>query len=585
MTTSSMYARSMRRQYRKVRNAYPLSQFTGWNDDSNQTAILDTDLRIAKNIIPYRADLIGGRFGSHRDPYSAALNSGGPITGIFDFKSDKDGTQRPIIIAGDKIYAEDATADPSVGTDITDVCAVVSAANALFSGVVFKDTLIITQRGGTAVTHVPIAVPNSGDAAPLAGWFSNNRTAEYVHAQFNYLFFAGFNRSGSPTTSQNSMNVAYSELNDHTAGWSDTRFVEKIGGLSAYGDEYVTGLFRHRDFLMVGTNKRIYPVSYTGETYGLFAIQRPLDVGLASQHSVVSINGEFTFFMDPQGNIHAIHELAQRFGAVGVQTVSRKIKNHISNFSRSMLKYVTSAYLSERGWCVWSVPYGVGATSKNELLVLDVNDFPLNEPDHRKARWHRWTGISANVLAVMTRDSSSVANATEPSATGEQFLYFGTTTGWSKRFTDTISYDETDAGVQTTIHTELATKYFDFAQPDDQKSIVEVRWNMEPAQLSGGPTARIEYDFGARLSPSRQIDMDSNLAGGDLLGSTFILGTSKLSSQNSITTSKDYFKGGGAVASVKLEASLSGTTRWKLQQMVLLVEQRGEGVESAGANT
>ena len=585
MPAGSTYARSSKRQYRKVRNAYPLSQFTGWNDDSNHTAILDTDLRVAKNIIPYRSNLIGGRFGYHRDPFAAALNGGTPITGIFDFKSNKDGTHRPIFIAGGKIYAEDASADPSTGSDITGACAVVNSANALFTGTTFRDQLIVTQRGGTAATHVPIAIPNTGNAAPLAGWFANNRTCEYVHAQFNYLFFGGFNRSGVPTNPQNPMNVAYSELNDETAGWSDTRFVEKIGGLSSYGDEYVTGLFRHRDFLMIGTNRRIYPIVYTGEVYGLFAVQRPLDVGLASQHSVVSINGEYTFFMDPTGNIHAIHEVARGFGAVGVQAVSRKIKNHVASFSRSMIKYVTSAYMSERGWCVWSVPYGVGATSKNELLVLDVNDFPLDEPDHRVARWHRWTNVAANALAVMTRDTSSVANSTEPAAAGEQFLYFGTTTGWAKRFTDSISYDETDAGVQDNIQTELATKYFDFAQPDDQKSIVEVRWNMEPAQAIVGPTARIEYDFGSRRSNTRNIDMDSNLANNDLLGSTFILGSSKLASASGVTSSKDYFKGAGSVASVQISKALSGTEQWKMQQMVMLVEQRGEGVESVGVGT
>ena len=584
MPAGSTYARAQKRQYRKVRNAYPLSQFTGWNDDSNQTAILDTDLRIAQNIIPYRADLIGGRFGFHRDPFGAALNSGAAITGIFDFKSNKDASHRPIFISGAKIFAENAAADPSTATDITDVCAVVNSANALFSGVVFRDQLIVTQRGGTAATHVPIAIPATGNAAPLAGWFTNNRTCEYVHSQFNYLFFAGFNRSGTPTSAQNPMNVAYSELNDETGGWADSRFVEKIGGLSSYGDEYVTGLFRHRDFLMVGTNKRIYPVTYTGEVYGLFAIQRPLDVGLASQHSVISINGEYTFFMDPTGNVHAIHDVARGFGSIGIQSVSRKIKNHVSSFSRSMLKYVTSAYMSERGWCVWSVPYGVGATSKNELLVLDVNNFPLDEPDHRIARWHRWTGVAANVLATMTRDSNSVAAASEPSATGEQFLYFGTTTGWAKRFTDSISYDETDAGVQTDIQTTIATKYFDFAQPDDQKSIVEVRWNMEPAQAIIGPSARVDYDFGARNSNTRNIDMDSNLASGDVLDSTFILDSSRLGSEASITTSKDYFKSAGAVASVRIDKALSGTQKWKLQQMVMLVEQRGEGVESIGAS-
>ena len=578
----TMLGASDRRRLRKVRKPYKLSAFTGWNDENNHAAMLDTDLRIAKNVCLYRADLIGGRFGSHRDPFAAALNSGVPVTGMFDFKSAKDTVQRPIFIAGNKIYAESSGADPSTATDVTGTAVTIGSQNALTSGVVFNDTLIMTQRGGTGGTHVPFSIAGTGNAAPLSGWFTNNRTCEYVHAQFNYLFFAGFNREGSPTTPQNSMNVAYSELNVATAGWDDTRFVEKIGGLSAYGDEYVTGMFRHRDFLMVGTNKRIYPVTYTGNTLGLFAIQRPLDVGLASQHSVVSINGEFTFFMDPYGNIHAIHELTQRFGAVGVQSVSRKIKNYISGLSRSMIKYVTATFDQNRGWAIWSVPNGAGATAKNELLVLDVNDFPLDEPDHRIAKFHRWTGISANSMAMMTRDSGAVASSSEPSATGEPYIYFGTQTGWVKRFTDTISYDESDAGAQTVIESEIATKYFDFASPDEQKSVVEVRWNMEPASSDAGPTAAIEYDFGARRSNSRVINMDSNLSGNDLLDSTFILDTSRLGSEESVTTSKDYFKGAGTHASVRLNKALAGTQKWKLQQFAMLVEQRGETTESAG---
>jgi len=579
---STRQPRQVARRFSKIRVPYSLNTFTGWNDENNHQSMLDTDLRIAKNVCLYRADLIGGRFGSHRDPFAAALNSGAPVTGVFDFKSAKDTVHRPIFVAGNKIYEEVSGADPSTANDVVGTAVVINAQNALITGAVFNDTLVMTQSGGTAGTHVPFTIAGTGNAAPLAGWFANNRTCEFVHAQFNYLFFGGFNRDGAPTSVQNSMNVAYSDLNISTSGWNDTRFVEKIGGLSAYGDEYVTGMFRHRDFLMIGTNKRIYPVIYTGNTAGLFAIQRPLDVGLASQHSVVSINGEFTFFMDPFGNIHAIHELANRFGAVGIQFMSRKIKNYTSNFAKGMLKYVTATYDTGRGWAIWSVPYGVGATVKNELLVLDVNDFPLDAPDHRIAKFHRWTGISANSLAMMARDTGSVANSSEPSAPGERFIYFGTQTGWIKRFTETISYDESDAGVQTGIESEIATKYFDFASPDEQKSVVEVRWNMEPAQLATGPTAVVEYDFGARRSNSRVIDMDSNLAAGDLLDTTFILDSSRLASEEAITTSKDYFKSAGVHASLRINKSLSGTQTWKMQQATLMVEQRGDATESAG---
>lgn len=573
-----------RRGQRKVRNSYPLSVFTGLNDDSNNTALLDSDLGIASNIMLYRADLIGARFGSHRDPYAAALNSGGPITGLFDYRATKNTIQRPIVIAGSKIYEEDSSADPSTATDITNAMAIVATANALWSSAVFKDTLILTQRGGTAGTHVPIKIGPTGNAAVLSGWYANGRTAEFVHAQFGHIFFAGFNRSGSPTVPQNSMNVAYSELQDAEQGWNDTGFVERIGGLSAYGDEYVTGMFRHRDFLMIGTNKRIYPVSYTGNSLALFAIQRPLDVGLASQHAVCSINGEFTFFMDPQGNIHAVHELAQRFGAVGVQSVSRKIRNYVSGFSKSMIQYVVGKYWPQRGWCVWSVPVGAGATAKNELLVLDVNDFPLDQPDHRVATFFRWPGIAANVLEIMERSTESVENASEPAAHGVESLYFGTTTGWSKRFSEEISYDENDAGTAVPIVSELATKYFDFAQPDTQKSIVEIQWHMEPAQKIAGPEAYIDYDFGAYRTRSAVIDMNSNLASADLLGSSFVLGVSRMGSAARVTTSKDFFRGAGQNARVHMRRSMNDDDQWKMQQAVLLVEQRGEVPETSGTS-
>ena len=68
-------------QRRIVRVPYSLNNFGGLNDDSNNAALDDRDLRISKNMMFYRERLIGGRFGYIKDPFSTVLNSGAAMTG------------------------------------------------------------------------------------------------------------------------------------------------------------------------------------------------------------------------------------------------------------------------------------------------------------------------------------------------------------------------------------------------------------------------------------------------------------------------------------------------------------------------
>lgn len=571
-----------RRSRRRVqRESFVLSEWLGLNDDMNHAALDNRDLRRATNVMLFRARELGGRFGYHRDPFNAALNSGASVNGIFDFTSESDSVHRPIFVSGNAVLEEDASGDPSTASAVAGGTAPANTdQNAVWTNAFFNDALYIAEIG-----NVPLKIPNSGNKSDLSGWYSDNRKPRYVHEQFGFLFFAGY-ETNSPTNTLNPMTVNYGEL-EQDDQWRETNIVQRVGGLASYGNEYVTGMFRHRDFVMIGTNRRIYPVSYNpqfGVAFDPWQVQRPLNVGLAHQRTVVSINGEFTLFMDPMGHIHAIREVARGFGDIGVSNaLSAKVRNYVSNLNTSRIRWTDSAYLSERGLACWLVSQGVNQGSHNELLVLDLNDFPLDDPDPRAAKWFRWTNVIANTITTMRRDSASTANTSEPDADGPEFLVFGTNTGWIKRFTEETSEDEDDSGTGDPITTEAFTKFYDFEEPANQKSIVECLWELDPASNDSGPDVQINYDYGMRRSNIETLDMSDAWSEGDLLGSTFILGQSKLGEGTGTTRTRTKFSDAGTLASVEMTKRLSGTQKWRLQRATLVAEIRGVSPERLSA--
>ncbi len=573
------------------RRPFLLSDFGGLNDDTNNAALDNRDLRVAKNVMFYRERLLGGRFGYVRDPFTSALNAADPtpaVTGIIDWQPDRDAAPRCIFIAGgDGTSARPAiNEDDGDGTpvDRTGTATVTAGNNNVFTFGVVKGSLY----GTNGVDH-PFELTDTGGAADMPGWFSNGRVAKYFHAQFNYLFAAGFtgtgDTGGGEGASQHPMGVQHDQLADPST-WLEGAVVDAIGAFGTFGDEYVTGMFRHRDFMMLGTNRRIYPVLYTGDFFGRFAVQRPLEVGLAHQRAVASINGEFTFFMDPRGEIHTIREVVRGFGDVGVsRSLTGKIRNYISNLNSNRIQFTHATFLEDRGWIVFAVSQGVNQSIHNELLVLDINQFQLDDPDPRQTRWLQWTNIPANSMAVLLRDRESSAQSA-PQANGIQNLVFGTTTGWAKRFVPDestlagiVSFDEADDGTQDVIETEVATKYFDFGAPLSEKAVVEATFDVEPSSDIQGPTVTIEYDYGVSQSRPRNIDMAGNVGAGVPLGS-FVLGTSRLASSQQVTRNRIAFVGAGTNASLRIQKDLSGTEQWKIQAATLLVEQRGETPET-----
>jgi len=559
---------------RSSRVPFVLSNFGGLNDDNNNAALEDRDLRIARNVMFYRERLMGGRFGYYRDPFAAILNSvdPGPVTGIIEWQPTRDSAPRPIWIAGGDTGAgtpvneDDGDGTP---TDRSSAVVVSEGANNVFTFGVLNGNLYAANgvdlpwelQSDNTLTQ---AIPN---------WYSGGdvRTPRYLHAQFGYLFAAGY--IDAQTATRNEMTVNHSELQDANT-WLIGNVVDKIGGFGSFGDEYVTGLFRHRDLMMIGTNKRIYPVTYTGDIHGRFAIQRPLEVGLAHQRAVVSINGEFTFFMDPQGEIHSIREVAGTFGDVGLtRAISSKIGNYVSNLNKSRIQFSHGVFFEDRGWCVWAVSQGVNQGSHNELIVLDINQFPLDQPDPRAARWLQFTNVDANAMAVLTRTNDTAVQTT-PAANGSKRLYFGTESGWGKSFTEQVSYDESDSGTKAVIDTEIATKYFDFGTPNQEKAVVEGIFDMEPSENIQGPTLTIEYDYGTRQSKSKEINIGGNPAGGFLLG-TSILGIGVLGGGQNVTRNRISLVNAGTNASMRIQKDLSGTEKWKIQAATLVVAQRG----------
>jgi hypothetical protein len=578
-----------RRRQSRVRTPFVLPRFTGLHDDADNSHLADSDLREANNVYLEGNHLLRSRLGTDLDPIDptgSALNGGTPITGIFDCIVKNESVHETIWVAGNKIYEEE-TADPSTMTDITGLTVPVAGKDNVFTGAIFEDSLYLASTQIVPQKVTLGAGPST--VADVSNWLSTGTAPKpgLVFTKWQYLFFAGFFSTTDTGNGYHPMSVMHGELNADDA-WFDGNRVDKIGGLSTFGDEYVTALFEHRDFLMIGTNRSIYPVTYTGNNFGRFAIQRRINVGVAHQRAVASINGEFTIFMSPNGDIHTIREVAETFGGLGVsRPLSEKVRNYVRDLNPGRIRYTIAEFWNEYGWVVFAVSKGAIQSTNNELLILDLNDFPLDDPDPQRASWWRWksdAGWDFNSMALLRRDGQTASSASvtsDKSTTGREVLFCGSTTGWPRKFSDEFSYDETEAGVDTNIVTDVLTKYWDFGEPSSEKSVVEMQWAMEPSSTDDGPVATILYDYGQGTSGSRQINMDTNLGAEYLLGTTFIWGTATWGSdEGAVAQSKDYFEEAGTFAALKLRQSLSGTIKWKLQRAVATVEKRGEVPEA-----
>ena len=274
------------------------------------------------------------------------------------------------------------------------------------------------------------------------------------------------------------------------------------------GDE-ITGLYSYKDSLFVfkGPNKgsihRIEGASPTGSDP--FARRDFLKHGLP----VSSPNGFFEFnddvgFVASDGTIHTLKSTAA-FGDFNEAALSRGINQLIADrVNRSALFRVDAATSGERGLVLIAIPMDA-SNRPNKILAMDYRFDPP-----------RWSILE-------DYDASSLAGHIDEQRGRRVGVMIGGSDAGVRRIDETMPRNEAaGGGSYTAITSRIRTPYLNYAGAQD-------RFTLQRLSLASSPdgVGTIDFEWKRDGQPSQLITLPSQ-ASGDVLGSTFIMGTSAL---------------------------------------------------------
>jgi hypothetical protein len=404
----------------------------------------------------------------------------------------------------------------------------------IFGGLIYRDkTNTVTKGAGVVIDndadlfwtfamHAGRVYAAGGDqtaGAPDTVWYWDLNTANsatkvvfeastgvgqigagYIFQKWNRLWINGM--QGTTVTS-NPMIGRYSALNDGTS-WPVANTIggtSAIGGLSAYGDEFSTGWGSYHDnrgdFLLFLTNKRLYSIVQTGDSYTPFKTNDVISTGCVSQRAFVDLgvdSGDAVYLSDK--GIHSLRQ-SQIHGGRSDRYLSWKIRNTFKTINKTRLKYATGAYWKEQGIIIFAVP--TGSNLYNDLLLIaDVRD--ADSQDGLTADNIVWT-IGRLTSATAGDHTAQVLIPSRDLSDEKPYIYGGNRNGGVFRFNISVY---SDLGSPYQAH--LRTRHDDYGAP----YVTKIPGNMEVWVESAGDYSIIAnwvYDLGRRTSFARSIDL------------------------------------------------------------------------------
>ncbi len=271
----------------------------------------------------------------------------------------------------------------------------------------------------------------------------------------------------------------------------------------------IRGLFSYRDNLFVfkGPNKgsihRIEGSSPTG--VDPFARRDFLRNGLP----VDSPNGFFAFnddlgFVTSDGGVHSLKSTAS-FGDFNEATISRPIQKFLrDNVGLSGLDRIDAVAWSEKGLVLITMPFG-SSPVPNKILAMDFRFNP--------ARWSVWDDYDAQSMAR----SKDTGDGSRPT------VMIGGSDGAVRRIDQGgFRIEGAAGGTYTAITARIRTPLLNYAGSTDRFGLVSASLASQPDGLS-----TILFEWRRDSNPKQSVTF-AGQASGDLLGSTFVLGTSRL---------------------------------------------------------
>jgi hypothetical protein len=478
---------------------FRINEFAGLNEDENPDVLQPNELSACENVWKH-GRAIGTRPGLEREgDYASAITSGKAVHGIVDYRDSYDANKRIVSLCGGVVHVGEA--DPGdviaqTGTTITDPGA--GRANAGLNLWTFAQHKNNLYMAGGANGDTVCKWTGTGNVTKVT--FQNSSAVDidskYIFEKWNFLFLAGMN---GVTVDDNPTVVRYSAINDGDTWPVGNTFggTSAIGGISAYGDEYATGLADYTDnrgdWLLFLTNRQIYPVSFTALPGAPFRVESGIANGCVSQHAFASLgidSGDAVYLS--QNGIHSLRQ-SQQHGSKAERFLSWKIRPTFASINFSRISQSVSAYWPEEGIVLFAVPTGSN-THNDTILCLDVKSVRGGELTAENAVWYVWKLINTEVNFLTTAKDGS---------TNVRYLYMGDTEGNVVRFNRNVF---TDLGSAYPV--SWTTSHNDFQNPGASKGVGDCWVGMQP----GGdyiPSMRFIFDYGRHISSPRPLPFPS----------------------------------------------------------------------------
>ena len=417
---------------------------------------------------------------------STGSGSSASVDSLYDYWFSVSGTpmQQLISYAGKKIFAD-------YGTGTGTVIKSDMSANGKLHFSQFDEDLIITS---SITNDVPLVY--NGSTIETLGTNAPN-------GQFSAVFKNKLWMAGDP---ENPSRLYYSlSLPDGPRGdW----LAEGAGTIDINpgdGDE-IRGLVSYKDNLWVfkGPNRgSIHRIE--GNSPADFARRDFLDAGLPA----VAPNGFFLFqddlgWITADGEVHGLKATAS-YGDFNESSLTRPISKLIqSRVNRSALFRSDAVSWSSRGLVLFSMPFD-GSDKPNFILSMD----------HRfgAPRWATWEDY----------DVRSIANVIDVPAKRSHTVFLGgSTTNVVRRIDTGDTANETDTpGTYTAITGRVRTPYLGYGGARERFNLSALSVVSEPDGIS---TVTVAWSRDGKPTQSETLPAQ----GGDLLGSTFVVGSSIL---------------------------------------------------------
>jgi hypothetical protein len=298
----------------------------------------------------------------------------------------------------------------------------------------------------------------------------------------------------------NKSRLHFSETFDETIwlGVGDSGAVDVWPG---DGDpEGINCAYPYKGFLMIGKKARRYRL--TGDAPENFFVEL-VSSGMGTEGPMaIPVDESDLVFMSRRG-VHS-QQVTDSYGDTDAAYLSADIKSTFNSWAPTLLKYSQGAYIPELN----SIAISVAEQSQSDQNAVWLYNFEVQVPEkQRPGAWYRWPDLSCTALSRRY-------------VSGVYKLIFGTTDG--RIIQAQVTNEYADFGTDGILYTVKTGTIYPGGNPSTMKAFKKISMIFRPrGNFSFTVTAKVDN----QTSQSFSFDQASGL---DLLGETFVLGTSEL---------------------------------------------------------